>query len=207
VVGNIVTRVPCGPRGPGQPRHRIAGYSLAIITAGLFKLALGALAIALAASGCAGEPDPAVSNESAPVIDIAQLPDIDQTTDQMLDLIEQVRAQVSRLVPATEPWDWTRQQLGMSCVQEKTDRKGVMRGLKDLVSHHALSDDEWDRVYPDVAQLAHESGLSNVAPPQDSAGNHEARFTSDDGRTLVFATRGDTMITANIACRVASGTA
>jgi hypothetical protein len=207
VVGNIVTRVPCGYRGPGQPRLHTAGYSLAIIAAGLIKLALCALAIALAVSGCGGDPASPAPDGAAPVIDIAQLPDIDQTTDQMLDLIEQVRAQVTRLVPATDPWDWTDQQLGMSCVQEKTDRKGVMRGLRDLVSRHELTDDEWDRVFPGVRQLAMEAGLNKLAAPQSSDDTHNARFTSDDGRTLVFISRGDTMITGNIACRVASGPA
>jgi hypothetical protein len=206
VVPNIVTRVPCGGRGPGQPRRRTAGYTLAIIAAGLIKLALGALAITLGVSGCGGERESPTSSENVPVIDIAQLPDIDQTTDQMIDLIEQVRAQVARQVPATEPWDWANEQMGMSCVQEKTDRKGVMRGLRDLVSQHALSDEEWNRVYPSVRQLALEAGLNNVAAPQ-SSDDHDARFTFDDGRTLVFESRTDTTITGSIACRVASGPA
>lgn len=199
-----MTRVPCCDCGPGQPTHHTAGYTLTTITTGFVKLALGALAIALVVSSCGGERESLNSNESVPVIDIAQLPDIDQATDQMLDLIEQVRAEITRLVPATAPWNWTGEQLGMSCLQEKTDRKGVMRGLRDLVSEHALSDDEWERVYPGVHQLAVEAGLKNVAANQNSSEDHDARFTSDDGRTLVFRSRDATMITANVACRISA---
>lgn len=182
MVGNIVTRVPCA----GMPSVRIS-FALVVL-------------FAVLVAGCGGERE-AARHVDAPVIDIAQLPDIDQTTDQMIVLIEQARAQVTRLVPATEPWSWTKQQLGMRCVQEQTDREGVMRELRDLVSGHVLSDDEWDRVLPSVRELAAEAGLRNVHP--QGSGDHFVRFTSDDGRSLVFGSRAATMISGNIACRVA----
>ncbi len=168
------------------------------------RLALAALSTALAVSGCEGERASPSLSDDVPVIDIAALPDIDQTTDQMLDLIEQVRAQVTRLVPATEPWEWNREQMGISCVQEQTGHKGVMRQLRSRVSTHVLSDDEWDRVFPAVRQLASEAGLHDVATPQASS-RHDVRFTSDDGRTLVFGSRATTVISGSIACRVAGG--
>lgn len=173
---------------------------------GRAAVALAALTALLMASGCgSGDGDSPIINEDASVVDIEQLPDIDATTTQMLDLIEQVRQEVTRLVPATDPWEWTRDQQGFSCVQEKTGSKGVGRDLRNLVSQYAFSDAEWDQVFPAVRELAAQSGLKTVAAPQDSVGNHDARFSSDDGRTLVFGSRKATVVTGKIACRLSGG--
>lgn len=179
---------------PKLPRVNRAAVVLAVLTT------------VLMASGC-GSPDreSPIINEDVPVVDIAQLPDIEQTTTQMLDLIERVRQEVTRLVPATEPWEWTRDQQGFSCVQEKTGREGVGRDLRNLVSQYAFSDPEWELVFPAVRQLAAEAGLNNIAAPQNSPGNHDARFSSDDGRTLVFGSRKAVVMTAKIACRLSEG--
>jgi hypothetical protein len=167
---------------------------------------LAVLATALTASSCGGgERESPIINEDVPVIDIAQLPDIEATTTQMLDLIEQVRRELVRLVPATEPWEWTRDQMGTSCVQEGTGQKGVSRDLRNLVSQHAFSDPEWELVFPAVRQLAADAGLSGVGAPQNTPGNHDVRFSSDDGRTLVFGSRKATVITGKIACRLSAG--
>jgi hypothetical protein len=169
-------------------------------------VALAALTTLLMVSGCGrGEPESAIINEDVPVIDIAQLPDIEQTTTQMLDLIERVRAEVTRLVPASAPWEWNRDQTGTSCVQEKTGRKGVSRYLRNLVSKHSFSDAEWELVFPAVRQLATEAGLTDIAAPQNQPGNHDMRFSSDDGRTLMFGSRVASVITGKIVCRQPAG--
>jgi hypothetical protein len=50
-------------------------------------------------------PESPIINEDVPVMDIAQLPDIEQATAEMLNLIERVRTEVTQLVPAAEPWE------------------------------------------------------------------------------------------------------
>ncbi len=163
---------------------------------------LAVLAVMASAAGCGrGEQESPIINEDVPVIDIAQLPDIEQTTAQMLELIEQIRQEVTRLVPATEPWEWAREQEGFSCTQEKTGQTGVTRHLRSLVSQHAFSDAEWELVFSAVRQLAADAGLTDIGSPQNKSGSHDMRFTSDDGRTLMFGSREATLITGNIACR------
>jgi hypothetical protein len=169
------------------------------------RLVLVAVCTMLAISGC-GRPDyeSPIINEDVPVIDIAQLPDIEQTTTEMIDLIERVRREVTRLVPAAEPWEWTDDQTGSSCVQEETGQKGVRRYLRNLVSDHAFSDVEWEIVFPAVRQLAAGAGLTDIAAPQNKPGNHDMRFSSDDGRTLIFGSRVASVITGRIACRLSA---
>jgi hypothetical protein len=169
-------------------------------------VALAVLAVMVAAAGCgSGDRESPIINEDVPVIDIAQLPDIEQTTAEMLDLIERVRQEITRLVPATEPWEWARDQQGFSCTQKKTGLTGVTRYLRSLVSQHALSDAEWELVFPAVRQLVADAGLTDIASPQDKSGSHDMRFSSDDGRTLMFGSREATLITGNIACRRSAG--
>jgi hypothetical protein len=159
---------------------------------------------ALFAVGCSGDDggyDSPLLNEDVPVVDIADLPDIEQTKVQMLDLIERVRAEVTRLVPATVPWEWKYDESTGGCTQEETGRKGVSLAFAKLVSTRPFTDAEWDHVFPAVQQLAAEAGLTSNAAMQNSSGNHDVRFSSDDGRTLIFASWKAALITGRIACR------
>jgi hypothetical protein len=167
---------------------------------------LAAVTMLLMLSGC-DRPDyeSPVVNQEGPVIDIARLPDIDQTTAQMNDLIERIRAEVTRLVPASEPWTWSGDESGTSCVQESTGQKGVRRYLRDLESKHAFSDAEWDIVFPAVRQLATDAGLTDIVAPQNEPGNHDMRFSSGDGRTLMFGSRAASVISGTIGCRARAG--
>ena len=61
------------------------------------------------------KPDSPIINEDIPKMDIANLPDIEATRTQMLDLIERVRAEVTRLVPASAPWQWRREEMTAGC--------------------------------------------------------------------------------------------
>lgn len=167
-------------------------------------VALAVLTTLLMISGC-GETESPILNEDVPVMDIAQLPDIEQTTTQMLDLIDRVRLEVTRLVPASAPWEWQGDQMGTGCVREETGRKGVSRYLRSLVSEHSFSDPEWERVFSAVRQLATEAGLTDIAAPQNQPGNHDMRLSSDDGRTLMFGSRVASVITGTIACRRSAG--
>ena len=169
-------------------------------------VAVGVIAI----SGCgggSGDYESPIINEDVPVMDIADLPDIDETRAQMLDLIERVRAEVTRLVPATAPWTWNRDESTGGCTQEKTGRKGVSLTFANLHSPKPFNDAEWDLVYPAVQRLAAEAGLTSNSAMQNSSGNHDVRFNSDDGRTLVFGSWKASVITGRIACRRAADTA
>ncbi len=164
-------------------------------------VAMGVCAIAISGCGGVSDYDSPIINEDIPVMDIADLPDIDQTRAQMLDLIERVRDEVTRLVPASAPWNWNRDESRGGCTQEKTGRKGVSLAFAKLVSTRPFTDAEWDHVFPAVQQLAAEAGLTSNDAMQNSSGNHDVRFSSDDGRTLIFASWKAALITGRIACR------
>lgn len=169
-------------------------------------MALTAVAVLLVLGGC-GQPEPEspIVNQEAPAMDIADLPDIEQTTVAMTDLMERIRAEVTRLVPASAPWKWSGEQTGTSCVQESTGQKGVQRYLRDLTSQYAFSDAEWDIVFPVVRQMAGDAGLTDIAVPQDAPRNHDLRFTSEDGRTLMFGSREASVMSGTIGCRAREG--
>ena len=127
--------------------------------------------------GCSeGTRESPTINEDIPVIDIAELPDLDQTRVQLLDLIERVRAEVVRVVPATDPWVWRRDESSVGCVQKETGHKGATLQLRLLVSERALDDTEWNEVFPAVERLAAKAGLTAVWAPQNSTGNHDVRI-------------------------------
>lgn len=148
-----------------------------------------------------GRYDSPILNEDVPVVDIAKLPDIEQTRVQMLDLIERVHAEVSRLVPASEPWEWTYDESRGGCTQQGTGRKGVRLYLRKLRSRISFTDEQWALVFPVVQRLAGEAGLTSNSAMGNASGNHDVRFNSKDGRTLVFGSREASLITGSIACR------
>ena len=171
---------------------------------GRAAVVLVAVTTVLMLSGCE-RPDyeSPILNDDTPQIDIAQLPDIEQTTTEMIELIERVSQEVTRLVPASAPWEWKREQTGTGC--EQNGRKGVHRFLRSLVSQHSFSDAEWELVFPAVRQLAGDAGLTDIAAPQNAPGNHDMRLSSDDGRTLKFGSRVASLITGEIRCRAREG--
>ncbi|MGV0838539.1 LppA family lipoprotein [Mycolicibacterium thermoresistibile] len=162
------------------------------------------LAVAMFAAGCGGDDggyDSPLLNEDVPVVDIADLPDIEQTKVQMLDLIERVRAEVVRIVPESEPWRQAYEERRSGCTQESTGRKGVMIHLAKFGSSISFSDEQWTLVYPAVQRLAAEAGLTEVSAMANSSRNHDIRFSSTDGRTLVFGSKEASLLTGSIACR------
>lgn len=179
-----------------------AGRALAAV------LAAGAIVMAGCDSGGGGgagpvsdeKPDSPIINEDVPAMDIANLPDIDATRTQMLDLIERVRAEVTRLVPASAPWQWRREEMTSGCEQD--GRQGVMLYFAKLTSERSFTDEEWNTAYPAVARLAAEAGLTDSSAMQDSTQAHDVRFNSDDGRTLVFGSIEASLISGSIACRL-----
>lgn len=173
------------------------------------KVAVAATAVLVMVCGCGsgsgggsdGHYDSPIINEDIPVPDIADLPDIEQARTQLLELIEQVRREVSRLLPASEPWWWNRDESRSGCVQQETGRKGVSLDLRNLVSKISLSDEQWNLVFPAVQRLAAAAGLTGLSTMANSSYNHDVRFSSDDGRTLVFGSAEASLITGSIACR------
>lgn len=158
----------------------------------------------LVATGCGGDDggyDSPLLNEDVPVVDIADLPDIEQTRAQMLELIERVRAEVTRLVPESEPWREAYEARTTGCRQQATWRKGVTAYLPILTSSISLTDEQWHLVYPAVQRLAAEAGLTEVSASADSSRNRDFRFHSNDGRTLVFGAKEATMLSGSITCR------
>ncbi|MDH6195284.1 hypothetical protein M2272_001924 [Mycobacterium frederiksbergense] len=169
------------------------------------KVAAAVTAVLLMVCGCdtggGGQYDSPIINEDIPVADIADLPDIELTRTQMLELIEHVRAEVSRLIPSSEPWEWVYEESRSGCTQQATGRKGVALHFAKLHSSISLTDAQWDLVLPAVQRLAAAAGLTGLATMANSSGNHDIRLTSDDGRTLVFGSAEASLITADIACR------
>ncbi|BBY45142.1 hypothetical protein A5765_03585 [Mycolicibacterium celeriflavum] len=171
--------------------------------------------VALVIAGCNGgggdggssvgqdKPDSPIINEDVPAMDIADLPDIEATRTQMLELIERVRGEVSRLVPASVPWEWRREEARAGC--ERNGRQGVALYFAKLTSPHSFTDEEWNLALPAVQRLAAEAGLTSDTAMQNSAGAHDVRFTSDDGRELVFGSIEASLITGTIACRLSPG--
>ncbi|MCG5432959.1 LppA family lipoprotein [Mycobacterium sp. MYCO198283] len=157
--------------------------------------------VLLAVAACGGETSSPIINEEVPVIDIAELPDADVAARQLTELIERARDEIVRMVPATAPWRWNREEAREWCVQKSTGREGVTVYLRNMISAHGLTDAEWDLVFPVVARLAADAGLPNYVAPQHSSGNYDVRFTSDDGREFVFGSREATLLTGTVACR------
>lgn len=154
-------------------------------------------------SGSDDQYDSPILNEDVPKMDIANLPDIDATRTQMLQLIEQVRAEVSQLVPATTPWTWRREEMSGGCTNN--GRQGVTLYFANLTSPHSLTDEEWSLALPAVERLAAAAGLTNSSAMQNSTGAHDVRITSDDGRELAFGSIEASVITGTIACRLPAG--
>ncbi|KUI05599.1 LppA family lipoprotein [Mycobacterium sp. IS-3022] len=149
------------------------------------------------------KPESPITNEDVPAMDIADLPDIEATRAQMLDLIERVRGEVSRLVPASAPWEWRREESRAGC--ERNGRQGVALYFAKLTSPHSFTDEEWNLALPAVQRLAAEAGLTSDTAMQNSAGAHDVRLTSDDGRELMFGSIEASLITGTIACRLSPG--
>lgn len=168
---------------------------------------------ALVVSGCGTDNSPGAAldttydspiiNEDIPKMDISKLPDIDITRAQMLDLIEQVRAEVARLVPASVPWEWRREEMSGSC--DNDGRQGVTLYFANLTSPHSFTDQEWTVALQAVERLAADAGLNNSSALQNSTGAHDMRITSDDGRELRFGSLEASLITGTIACRLPAG--
>ncbi len=160
-----------------------------------------ALAAALVAvSGCAADESP-ITDQAGPMTDLADLPDIDQTEEQMLELIERVRTEVERVVSGTDPWTWAGSPGNGGCGRSGTVREGVNRYLRNLYSPKALTDAEWERALPGVRRIVGAEGLDRLWTPQSSKGSHEVRFSSSDGRQLIFGTRDTTLISGATGCR------
>ncbi|MDZ7882062.1 MAG: LppA family lipoprotein [Mycobacterium sp.] len=154
-------------------------------------------------SGTGDHYDSPIINEDVPTMDIANLPDIDATRTQMLDLIERVRAEVSQLVPASAPWQWRRDETRDGC--NRDGRQGVTLYFANLTSTHSFTDQEWNLALPAVERLAAEVGLTNGSAMQNSSGAHDVRITSEDGRELRFGSLEASLITGTIACRLPAG--
>ena len=166
----------------------------------------------LALAGCSSDGgssnsgdsyDSPIINEDVPKMDIKNLPDIEATRAQMLDLFEAVRAEVSELVPNSVPWQWRREEMRGGC--DNHGQRGVSLYFAKLTSTHSFTDGEWALVLPAVERLAAEAGLTNSSAMQNSAGAHDVSITSDDGRELRFGSIEASLITGTIACRLPAG--
>jgi len=158
---------------------------------------LAAAALTACTQHTARDAESTTIQEDKPTMDLAQLPTLKQTRDQMLELIFAVQREVARQVPATAPWAWHYEYQTSAC---ETD--GLKLYFPKLGSPHGLTDDEWAQTLPAVTRLAAAAGLMHVGGAgQNTSGNHDARISSDDGRELVFAAREATLITASVGCR------
>ncbi len=181
---------------------RVAGRVLAAAIAAAALILSGCESGGGDTSGSTDKYDSPIINEDVPKMDIANLPDIDTTRAQMLDLIERVRAEATRLVPASAPWEWHREEMTAGC--ENNGRPGVSLYFAKLTSTHKFTEEEWNLALPAVERLAAEAGLTNSSAMQNSTGAHDVRITSDDGRELVFGSIEASLISGSIACRLSA---
>lgn len=164
-------------------------------------LAVPAIAVAgCSDGGSTAEPQSPITNEDVPEMDIANLPDIEATRTQMLDLIERVRAEVTRLVPASAPWETKYEETREGC--KRDGKQGVTLYFAKLVSPRRFTPEEWAVALPAVQRLAAEAGLTESNAMQDTGQDHDIRFNSADGRELVFGSMEASLITGSIACRM-----
>lgn len=182
---------------------RVAGWRLVVAFAAATLALAGCGGGGGASSGSDPSYDSPIINEDVPKVDIENLPDIEATRAQMLDHIEQVRTEVSRLVPASAPWTWRHKDDRGGCNQNGV--RGVSMYLAKLTSRHSFTDEEWALVLPAVERLAAEPGLTNGSAMQNSSGAHDVRITSDDGLGLRLGSIEASLITGTIACRLAAG--
>ncbi|BBY55280.1 hypothetical protein H7J07_08920 [Mycobacterium koreense] len=136
------------------------------------------------------------------MVDAEGLPSITETKAQMLALIDEVQVAVSAVVPATRPWRWKDHWGSGTCLGDKPfGDDGVSLNFPNLVSGYSLSEAQWDLVFPRVRDIAVAAGLTEGWSPNDAAGSHDVRFSSPDGRQLIFVARVATLISARISCR------
>lgn len=162
---------------------------------------LVATAAVLALCSCAGSSQSPTIDEDIAVVDIAELPDIDETRARMTELIERAGSEVSLLVPDAAPWEWRGEVTTAPCTQAATGSKGSAAYLPRFVSQSRLTDAQWQQVLPVVQSLADSAGLTRMSPPQGDGASRDVRFTSEDGRELVFLSRATTVLSATIVCR------
>jgi hypothetical protein len=163
-------------------------------------------AVTMLTAGCTGDgsgtadSQSPITNEDVPAMDIANLPDIEATRAQMLDLIERVRAEVVRLVPASAPWETKYEESSEGC--KRDGKQGVTVYFAKLVSPRRFTPEEWAVALPAVQRLAADAGLTETNAMQDTGEDHDIRFNSADGRELVFGSMEASLITGSIACRM-----
>lgn len=165
---------------------------------------LAALLLAACGGGESGYESP-ILNQEVPKIDIAKLPDIEETRAQMIGLVDRIRAEVARLVPESDPWTQSYEESRDNCAQQGTGQQGTALYLAKWTSPLSMSDAQWGLAFPAVQRMAADAGLSSVTAMADASRNHDVRFSSEDGRTLVFGSREASLLTGSIACRRAAG--
>lgn len=69
------------------------------------------------------------------------------------------------------------------------------------VSSRGLTSEEWRRLFPMVQELAAQDGLVGSWQPDTVAEKHDVRFTSPDGRSLMFGSAVATVIRGTVVCR------
>ena len=130
-------------------------------------------------------------------MDLNQLPTLKETIPPMLALMDAVRHELSRQVPATLPWRWVDEFSSGGC-----EEGGTRLYFPGYYSDHAFSEEQWAQVLPAVTALAADAGLTGSSVgPMEKPGNHDVSFTSGDGRKLRFGSRYATLVTAYVGCR------
>lgn len=159
-------------------------------------VAASALLLGPSSAGC-GSAEPA---STAPQVDVAALPTLGHTQQDMLDLILAAQTELQRVAPDTAPWKWFSDYTITECVGGRIDGASAM-SLPDLASSGPVSADQWAAIYSAVEKIAGDAGLTEYRGPNDDGDMHAVEFGSSDGRTLGLSATDSVVLTAEISCR------
>lgn len=163
----------------------------------MIRLAAAALLLGASCAACSSsEPE-----NSPPPLDIASLPTLGDTQQDMLDLVVAAQAEVRNISPDTAPWKWLSAYTITDCVGGRVDGGSAMF-LPDLVSSGPLSTEQWTEVYAAVVEVAGDAGLTETEHQGDM---NVVELSSNDGRTLRLSSAENVVLTATISCRRGGG--
>lgn len=164
------------------------------LLAALARLSMASV-VGVIVIGC-GDGKPASSTAT---FDVAALPGLGATHQEMLDLVFAAQAAAQRISPSTAPWTWFNDYTIMSCAKPVIGH-GATMSLPDLGSSALPTTAERPQVFAAVEVVAGLAGLSTSWSPDVEGEFRLVEFSSGDGRTLRMIADDYLVLTATISC-------